>query len=366
MGDSCADRADVPSSPALERSVLMAVPQPVFVVDPHGRVLFANPAAAWGFGLQRPDQMLGRSSHATWHYRRPDGSGYPTTACPLLTAARKGVAARGADEWFIRADGTMFPATWHCAPLDVLGGRGAVFSFTDLTEQRAVEEASWAREAADIRAAEAVAAQRRILEASATARQHLARDLHDGAQQRLINLLIQLQLTREQLASQGPVDDLLAGAIAEAKSAVGDLRELAAGIHPSLLRSRGLLPAVRALSTRTVVMTTVAGQIRCAVAPEVESSAYFLIAEALTNVVKHACASTAHITIDGDEHRLRVTVEDDGVGGAVVGRGSGLVGIADRVRALDGTVRIDSVVGEGTAIEAVLPVRVTSSEVADD
>ncbi|MCV7032297.1 PAS domain-containing sensor histidine kinase [Mycobacterium sherrisii] len=355
--ENCSWRSGEPSSLVVEH-VLAVAPQPVFVVDDAGRVLFANPAAAHGFGYQDAHEMQGRLSHQTWHHSRPDGTAYPATECPLLAAAHQGEPAHGCYEWFIRADGSMFPTTWRCAPIEIAGRLGAVFTFTDLTERHAAEEANRARDAAEIRAAESLAAQRRMLEATTVARQQIARDLHDGAQQRLINLLIQLQLTREYLP---PAEDvgaqLLETAVLEAKAAINDLRELAAGIHPSILTTRGLVPAIRALAARTPVVTRVSAEIADRPAPQIEVSAYFIVAEALTNVVKHARATSASIHIAGDTESLHLTISDDGVGNATRSPGFGLVAMADRVGALGGTLRIESPSAGGTTIHVVLPWR---------
>ncbi|WP_406817356.1 histidine kinase [Mycobacterium sp. M23085] len=364
--ENCSWLPGGPSSLVVEH-VLAVAPQPVFVVDDTGRVLFANPAAAHGFGYQDAHEMQGRLSHQTWHHSRPDGTAYPAPECPLWTAAHQGKPAHSPYEWFIRADGSMFPTTWRCAPIEITGGLGAVFTFTDLTERHAAEEANRARDAAEIRAAESLAAQRRILEATAVARQQIARDLHDGAQQRLINLLIQLQLTREHLppATEDVGAQLLETAMTEAKAAINDLRELASGIHPSILTTRGLVPAIRALAAHIPVITGVTAEITHRPAPQIEVSAYFVIAEALTNVVKHAHATSASVTIGGDADSLYLTVSDDGVGNAAQGRGFGLVAMADRVGALGGTVLIDSPSAGGTTIHVVLPLRLEAGGAVD-
>lgn len=363
--EDCSWLSSEPSSLVVEH-VLAVAPQPVFVVDECGKVLFANPAAAQGFGYQDPREMQGRVSHQTWHHSRPDGTPYPATECPLWSAVQFRAQAHGVDEWFVRADGSMFPTTWRCAPIEIAGAVGAVFTFTDLTERHAIEESARARDAAEIRAAESLAAQRRILEATTVARQQIARDLHDGSQQRLVNLLIQLQLAREQLSPDGDggAAQLLQTAVQEAKAAIADLRELAAGIHPSILTTRGLVPAVRALAARTRIVTSVHAEIARPPARHIEVSAYFIIAEALTNVVKHAQATRAAISIDGDTDALHLTISDDGVGGASQSRGSGLVGMADRVNALGGAIGIDSPSPGGTVIRVMLPLTVGPPDVA--
>jgi len=347
-----------PVSASLEQRVLSVAPQPVFVVDHEGRVVFANNAAARGFGYDHPEDMIGLPSHQTWHHRRPDGTPIPTDECRLLAATRAGVAAHGPHEWFVRADGSMFPTTWWCAPFEVDGDIGAVFAFTDLTERHAAEEARRARDAAEIRAAESLAAQRRILEAATSARRQIARDLHDGAQQRMLNVLLALQLTREHVPSElEALDSMLMDAMAEARHAITELRDLAAGIHPTILNTRGLVPALRSLSARTAVPTSVTAHDYGGAAAEIESCAYFVVAEALTNVVKHACATVVEVDVDGDADTLQITVRDDGCGGATPGRGLGLVGMADRVTAMGGELSITSPPRRGTTICVRLPRR---------
>ena len=203
---------------------------------------------------------------------------------------------------------------------------------------------------------ESVAAQRRILQSAIASRQQMARDLHDGAQQRLVNLLIRLQLAGEEL----PPDDtvvraLLDGAVAEARAAISDLRELASGMHPSILTTRGLLAAAQALAARAVTPTTVTAILPHAIPSDIEAGAYFLIAEALANVAKHAHAEHAAVILDGDQHRLDLTISDDGIGGANARRGSGLIGMADRAAALGGSAWVDSPHRGGTEVRAMFP-----------
>lgn len=200
-----------------------------------------------------------------------------------------------------------------------------------------------------------LAAQRRILEAGAAARRQLARDLHDGAQQRLVSLLIHLQMAREAAPSDGPIAALLLDAVAEAKAVIDELRGLAAGIHPSTLTNFGLVPAVKSLAARSAIPTALRTRMDRRAPAETETSAYYLIAEALTNVAKHARATHAGIQLDIDGDRLVVTVSDNGIGGAAAGAGSGLIGMHDRVTALRGTLMVDSRRGRGTVITAHLP-----------
>jgi signal transduction histidine kinase len=206
-------------------------------------------------------------------------------------------------------------------------------------------------------AADSQAAQRRILDA-ATARLHrLARDLHDGAQQRLVNLLLCLQLAGEHLPAESAGRQLVDNAVEEATAAIAELRALASGMHPAILVHRGLTAAVQALARRNptpvVVMSTLTGRLPRAV----EANAYFIIAEAFTNATKHARASSVVVTIRCDGDALWFSIEDDGIGGATeAAGGAGLTGMTDRANALGGRLVVDSADGAGTRIRAVLPI----------
>ena len=338
--------------------VLDDAPQAIWVVDEDGHIVFANPAAVAALGYAEGAQLHGRSSHALVHYKRPDGSPYPEADCPMLAPRQSGETAHGEDEWFIRSDGSMFPIAWWSAPIAMDRGNGAVLAFTDISERRAGELAIREREAAEIRAAESQAAQRRIVESAAAVRRQIARDLHDGAQQRLITLLISLQLAREEIDGDRVLArQLLDEAVGEAHQAIGELRELAAGVHPPILAARGLVAAVEELAHRAVLPVTVRGSVPLRLPEPVEAHAYFLVAEALTNSVKHARATRAAVTIAVEHGMLSVVVTDDGIGGAGVdGSGSGLAGLADRVGALGGRLDVISPPRRGTVIRASLPV----------
>src|SRR5436190_8417816 len=196
----------------------------------------------------------------------------------------------------------------------------------------------------------------RILAAADDERRRIERDLHDGAQQRLVALNVLLGVVEPKLekdpASAAP---LVARARQEATEAVKELRELARGIHPALRAERGLTAALEALAARAPFPVAVTGVPEQRLPAAVEATAYFITAEALTHVSKYAHATKASVDLTEDRGRLRVTITDDGVGGADPKRGSGLRGLYDRVAALDGRFMVTSPDGGGTVVVAELP-----------
>jgi signal transduction histidine kinase len=199
-------------------------------------------------------------------------------------------------------------------------------------------------------------ARARIIAAADAERRRIERDLHDGAQQRLVALALTLGMAESRLkADPDAAAELISQAREEASLAVKELRELASGIHPALLSERGLGPALEALASRAPVPTTVEGVPAQRLPAPVESAAYFVTAEALTNVAKYAGAMSAAVMLTVDHGRLRLLVRDDGAGGADPLKGSGLRGLNDRVEALDGVLHVDSPPGLGTTVIAEIP-----------
>ncbi|MGH2762725.1 MAG: sensor histidine kinase, partial [Thermoleophilaceae bacterium] len=187
-------------------------------------------------------------------------------------------------------------------------------------------------------------------------RRRLERDLHDGAQQRLVSLALTLRMVREKLGPDaGEAGRLLDRSRQELDEALKEIRELARGIHPTVLSDRGLGAAVEALAHRAPLPVEV-GELPAQELPEqVELAAYFVLSEALTNVAKYAKASIVHIDIDTLDDCVRISIRDDGVGGADPAQGSGLIGLADRVEALGGRLTITSPPGAGTSLVASIP-----------
>jgi signal transduction histidine kinase len=197
----------------------------------------------------------------------------------------------------------------------------------------------------------------RIVEAGTAERRRLERNLHDGAQQRLVALSLTMRLAQSKIHKEpDKAETLLAGAQEELARALEELRELARGIHPAVLSDRGLRPALEALAGRSPVPVELTGMPRERLPAAVEAAAYFVVAEALTNVVKYANASQARVCVSRSNGHAVVEVADDGVGGADPDRGSGLRGLADRVSALDGTLELTSPEGAGTLLRAEIPV----------
>jgi signal transduction histidine kinase len=198
-------------------------------------------------------------------------------------------------------------------------------------------------------------ARRRIIEATDAERRRIERDLHDGAQQRMVSLAVTLGLIEAKLSPDSELAPLVAQARADASAAVQELRELARGIHPAVLSDHGLGPALEALASRAPVPVEVSGVPERQLPPAVEAAVYFVTAETLTNVAKYAEACTASIVLEVDGDRLRLEISDDGVGGASDASGSGLAGLCDRVEALEGELTVDSPPGGGTTVTAEIP-----------
>jgi signal transduction histidine kinase len=198
-------------------------------------------------------------------------------------------------------------------------------------------------------------ARARIIAAADAERRRIERDLHDGAQQRLVALSLTLGMAESRLNDPAAAAPLIAEAREEARLAMQELRELAGGIHPALLSERGLGPALEALAARAPVPTSVDGIPAQRLPPPIEAACYFVTAESLTNVAKYAGAMSASIGVAVEHGRVRLTVRDDGAGGANLNAGTGLRGLRDRVEALDGSLDVDSPPGLGTTVIAEIP-----------
>jgi signal transduction histidine kinase len=210
---------------------------------------------------------------------------------------------------------------------------------------------------AELRAkvAELQASRSRIVQAGYEQRRQLERDLHDGAQQRLMALGINLRLIRERIEREPEARELLDASLEELGEATSELRELARGIHPAVLTNRGLEAALKGLATRSPVPVRVLATPQDRLPLSIEAAVYFVVAEALTNAARYAQAQTVTVSVARRNGQIELEVSDDGVGGADADRGSGLRGLQDRVAALDGRMELRSADGEGTVVRARIP-----------
>jgi signal transduction histidine kinase len=214
--------------------------------------------------------------------------------------------------------------------------------------------------------AQLAASRTRIVNTADETRRRIERDLHDGTQQRLVSLGLTLRAAEADLPEGDPLRARLSEIVDGLLAAVGELRELSRGVHPAIVSRGGLTPALRSLARRSAVPVELdVGDVGRLPQP-VEVAAYYVVAEALTNVAKHADASMVRIAVDLDGSSIRLTICDDGVGGADSSRGSGLIGLQDRVEALGGSLEVRSAPGAGTAVTADIPLATprTASEAA--
>jgi signal transduction histidine kinase len=197
----------------------------------------------------------------------------------------------------------------------------------------------------------------RIVATADATRRRIERDLHDGAQQRLVSLALELRLAQESVPAELPVLEDGIGHVADELTAVlEELREISRGIHPAILSEGGLGPALRTLARRSPIPVELDIQAGSRYPPSIEVAAYYVVSEALTNTAKHANASHADVVVWQANGTLRLRVSDEGAGGAEPHHGSGLTGLRDRVEALGGSIEVTSPVGQGTVLEVSLPI----------
>jgi signal transduction histidine kinase len=206
----------------------------------------------------------------------------------------------------------------------------------------------------EARLAEIQASRLRLLAAGDAERRRLERDLHDGAQQRLVALSLQLRMLQSDVRHDPQAEALAASAAEELARSLQELRELARGIHPATL-DHGLASAMESLAARSTVRTAVSCNVPEPVPRPVQLAVYFVACEALANVAKYAEATAATLRLTGTAGRIAIEIADDGVGGANAAKGSGLRGLSDRVEALGGHLLVTSPPGAGTVITAELP-----------
>jgi signal transduction histidine kinase len=204
--------------------------------------------------------------------------------------------------------------------------------------------------------AELTASRARLVATADETRRRIERDLHDGAQQRLIALALSLRTARDAVPAELTGLDADLARIADGLvSVLDDLREMARGIHPAILAEGGLGPALKALARRCTVPVQLDLQVPVRLPERIEVAAYYVVSEALANAAKHACATIIHVGAQTAGPALRLRVRDDGIGGADPARGTGLVGLKDRVESLGGTITVHSPAGAGTTLDADLP-----------
>jgi signal transduction histidine kinase len=243
----------------------------------------------------------------------------------------------------MRADGSEFPVELAITRIPVPGAPMFTGYLRDITERKRAEQ--------ELRASRA-----RIVQATDSERRRLERNLHDGAQQRLVALSLSLRLARSRMDTDGAAAaELIDESIDELAGATRELRELARGIHPAVLTDRGLDAALKAVAGRAPVPVEVTSTLSERLPAPVEAAAYFVVAEALTNVARYAGATSASVRIERAGACVTVEVSDDGAGGADPATGSGLRGLADRVATLDGVLEVVSPSGEGTIVRAEIP-----------
>jgi PAS domain S-box-containing protein len=317
------------------------------------RVRLWNPAAERIFGWTR-EEMLGRAGlPMAPPSKRAESE-------ELFERVRSGESLNDYETVRQRKDGTLVAVSIAAAPVRDGSGRvvGNMVAYTDISERKAQEaEVHRLNDELHARLEELAASRARIVTAGDVERRRLERNLHDGAQQRLVALSLSLRLALAKLGSAPTaVRAALADACSELGLALDELRELARGLHPAVLNEHGLRAAVEALADRVPVPVEITDIPDERLPEPVEAGAYYLIAEALTNVTKYAEASTVSIRVTaGDASVVVVDVSDDGVGGADPAAGSGLRGLADRVEALGGSLEVVSPAGAGTTLRAEIP-----------
>jgi PAS domain S-box-containing protein len=313
----------------------------VVTMDRRGRVVDFNPAAERTFGYRSAD-VLGRDM-ASLIIPPALRERHRRGLARYLVGGEAVVLDRRLEITGMRADGTTFPVELTITRIDVPGPPTFTGYLRDITDRKAAE--------AELRASRA-----RIVEASDAARRRLERDLHDGAQQRLVELALDLRMARAKLErDSGAAAELLDAALDDLKQATGELRELARGIHPAALTEGGLRPALEALVARSSVPARLVAVPDDRFAAAVEATAYFTVAEALTNAARYADARRVEVEAVHRDAQLQLEVRDDGRGGADPAEGSGLRGLADRVAALDGALEVISPPGAGTVLRVEIP-----------
>jgi PAS domain S-box-containing protein len=319
------------------RAMLEAALDAVVTMDHNGRVVGWNHASTAIFGYH-PNEAIGREMAELIvppSLRRAHRQGLAR----LLEGQRPVILDRRLELTGMRRDGTEFPIELTITRIQIPGQPTFTGYVRDITER--------------VRAEEALRASRvRLLEVADEERKRIQRNLHDGAQQRITAVLLNLGRLREKPEER---QELLGAAIDELAAGLEEIRALARGLHPAVLSERGLIQALRALVLAAPIEVELATLPEERLPEQVEAAAYYVVAEALANVQKHASANRVTVHASAGEHEFVVEVVDDGVGGADVD-GSGLRGLTDRVEALGGRLSVESPHGGGTRLFAEIPV----------
>jgi PAS domain S-box-containing protein len=320
-----------------------------------------NPAAERIFGWSR-EEMLGRGGLPMAPPSKRQESE------ELFARVSAGESVNDFETLRQRKDGSLVEVSIAAAPIRDSSGRvvGNMVAYTDITERKAqAAEVHRLNDELHDRLEELAASRARIVAAGDVERRRLERNLHDGAQQRLVSLSLSLRLALARLESDPPaVRASLEEAADELNRALEELRELARGLHPAVLSDRGLRAAVEVLAGRVPVPVEIRDITEDRLPEPIEAGAYYLIAEALTNITKYAQASAVCVRVASEDASCVVEVSDDGVGGADPAGGSGLRGLADRVEALGGTLEVVSPAGAGTYLRAEVPIAKGEGRVA--
>jgi PAS domain S-box-containing protein len=320
-------------------TVMRAAPSLLTTVDLDGRIRRLNPAAVAASGFDKAGQVEGRFFWDVFI----DPSEQEAMIGRFHAAAPEHANAEY-ENTFTNRRGERRTIFWRGAPIHEETGavESIIAAGLDVTEHRRAE--------AEIRASRG-----RIVAAGDEARRRLERNLHDGAQQRLVALSLALRLAQSKLDSDpAAAAGILGGASDELAAALEELRELARGIHPAVLTDRGLDAALEGLAARTPIPVDL-DRVGRRLPEPIEAAAYYVVSEAVANVVKHGQASSIRVGLEAENGTFHVEVADDGVGGADAAAGSGLRGLADRVSALDGRFDVESPPGGGTRVTAELP-----------
>lgn len=331
----------VRASEARNRAILDSALDAVITMNHRGEVLEFNRAAEQVFGYSGSD-AIGRElaelivPPSLRRLHRRGFARYLETEEPKVLDTRLEISA-------LRADGSEFPVELTITRIPLPGPPMFTGFVRDITERRRADK--------ELRESRA-----RIVEAADEERRRIELNLHDGAQQHLVSLALELRNAAESLEDEpAAARALLEQAELELAVAIEALRELAHGIHPAVLSERGLRPALEGLALRSALAVRIEQLPEGRLPAHVEVAAYYLAAESLTNSVKHAQASGAAVRVAVEGGLVVIEISDDGIGGASVERGSGLRGLVDRVEALGGQLTVDSPPGAGTRIRAEVP-----------